>query len=365
MRRTRTERTLTSRLLLALALSAFSLRAAAQPADTSAAPLPASGDGERKAAREHFARGVSLAKKRDYGPALAEFRLAYAASPHFSVLYNIGQALTLLERPSEAISTLEGYLEQGGDRITPARRREVHETLERLRARTGTIELTVVPDGAELWLDDQPLGRSPLAEPLRVDPGSHRIRAALGPGSERELVLDVAAQQVEPAHLELTPPRPPAAPVPLSEAPPVAPPPAPPPAPPLEARRSSPLATAPSLLKQPDHSTRRTIGYLVAGAGLALAGGAVAHYAWNRGRYEDWQAERNAFYLDPTERHREAANGLARSIPAASVVTVALAIGAGVALGTGTLLVLTSAPSPYAATGTGSQGALLRLRGEF
>ena len=99
---------------LALALCAAALTPARQ----------AQGDQtqERALARGHFNRGVELAKAGSYEPALAEFERAYQISPHFSVLYNIGQAELALERPRPAGETLRRYLLEGGEQIDPARR---------------------------------------------------------------------------------------------------------------------------------------------------------------------------------------------------------------------------------------------------
>jgi hypothetical protein len=85
---------------------------------------------------------------------------------------------------------------------------------------------------------------------------------------------------------------------------------------------------------------------------------------WNRDRYEAWQSRRNDYYRDPTDQHREAANSLANSIPAASVVTVGLAVAAGVALGTGAVLVFSSGPST-ASPSSQAREAFMSLRGEF
>src|SRR6185369_7607888 len=69
---------------------------------------------ERVAARQHFAKGVALAKQRAYANALSEFQQAYAAVPHFSVLYNIGQAQIALGQSAQAVATLQRYLDEGG-----------------------------------------------------------------------------------------------------------------------------------------------------------------------------------------------------------------------------------------------------------
>ena len=114
----------------------------------------------------------------------------------------------------------------------------------------------------------------------------------------------------------------------------------------------------------PEHPTRRAVGYVLGAAGLALSAAAVSHYLWNRNRYDEWQSRTNAYYMDPTDQRRESANSLARSIPAASAVTVALAVGAGVALGTGAVLLISSSPSSNA-NGAQARGTFIRVEGAF
>ncbi|HEX2673510.1 MAG TPA: tetratricopeptide repeat protein, partial [Polyangiaceae bacterium] len=94
-------------------LALTSAPASAEPADA------------RAEARSHFDQGVGLARRQAYAEALAEFERAYQIFPHFSVQYNIGQALVALGRPTEAIVALTRYLEEGGANIEPARRQEV------------------------------------------------------------------------------------------------------------------------------------------------------------------------------------------------------------------------------------------------
>src|SRR5437016_3560393 len=74
-------------------------------------------DDSRDAARTHYARGLELAGQGAFEAALQEFSEAYAVSPQFTVLYNIGQAEVALGRPIEAIGTFSEYLHDGQERV--------------------------------------------------------------------------------------------------------------------------------------------------------------------------------------------------------------------------------------------------------
>jgi hypothetical protein len=106
------------------------------------------------------------------------------------------------------------------------------------------------------------------------------------------------------------------------------------------------------------------LAYVVGAAGLALAGGAVAHYWWNRDRYQEWRGKYTAYYDDPIEPNRRDTNALSDSIDRASAVTVVLAIGAGVALGTSGVLWITSRPPSPAEHGRRLE-PFVNLQGTF
>src|SRR5260370_32845299 len=146
--------------VLALTLAAASSNAAAQ-------------SDSRTEARVHFEKGVSAFVERRYSDAAQEFDLAYAISPAFQVLYNIGQVNVALERHVLAVRAFEAYLTNGGSAILSDRRSQVEAELEKQRAFVGRLKLNVWPQGADVSLDGEPLGRSPVNTPVVVAPGSH------------------------------------------------------------------------------------------------------------------------------------------------------------------------------------------------
>ncbi|HYP98673.1 MAG TPA: hypothetical protein VER96_08365 [Polyangiaceae bacterium] len=342
MRRTRIER---AALCLALATALTLTQASARAADA------------RTEARTHFDQGVGLARQRAYAEALTEFERAYQIFPHYTVQYNIGQALIALNRPTEATLALTRYLDEGGANIEPRRRQEVEATIASELAKTSTLEITVDVTGALITIDDKPNGHSPLTSPIRVDSGTHRIVATLDSGERRETSVDAKAGQSVQAHLNFGA-QTLAAPAALL---------APEPAQPSPVTPALVAATPPQPEPAPtsQRSTQKTLGYIVGATGIALTGAAAAHFFWNRARHEEWQSRYNAYYNDPTDQNRESANSLATSVSNASAVTVGLAIGAGVALGTGAVLLLTSSSSVSASGTVGAGGPFMTLRGKF
>lgn len=126
-----------------------------------------------KEAGKHFNRGVALYSETDYHAALVEFRRAYEIAPNPAVLYNIGQAYFQLQNYASALVTLQRYLNESG--AAAAHRREVEQTLETLQSRVGKVAVTSNLADCDVLVDDEPAGRTPLAEPILVSIGRRKI----------------------------------------------------------------------------------------------------------------------------------------------------------------------------------------------
>ncbi|RYE93362.1 MAG: PEGA domain-containing protein [Myxococcales bacterium] len=161
--------------------------ALAPPVAAQPAPAPAKAE-----ALQRFNRGVELSREGDARAALVEFRRAYELLPNYRVLYNIGQVSYELQDYVTALRSFEEYLAGGGAEISKKRRAEVDRELEKLRPRVATAAVSASVEGAEVSVDDVPVGRAPLAEPLRLNPGKHRV-TAVAPGKQGAAqTIDVA-----------------------------------------------------------------------------------------------------------------------------------------------------------------------------
>ncbi|WP_437968302.1 hypothetical protein WMF04_02940 [Sorangium sp. So ce260] len=184
----------TSRALaLVAAAVVFGLqgRALARPAD------------ETVEADARFRRGVELYKEADYGAALTEFRRAYALAPAYQVLYNVAGACYQLKDYACALRAFERYLTDGGAQIAADRRAEVERDIAVLRGRVAAVALSTSVPGVEIAVDDVPVGRTPLAEPLLMSAGRRRIVAAAAGRPAVTRVIDVAGGDRVELRLEI------------------------------------------------------------------------------------------------------------------------------------------------------------------
>jgi tetratricopeptide (TPR) repeat protein len=169
-------------------LLAFATASAASPAfaqgEATEGPAPAAPQqpaatdpsaAAKEEARQRFDQGLALFEDGDFRLALIEFERAYALVPDYRVLYNIAQVNIQLGRYAKARSALEEYVEKAGTALPESRAAGVKDDLKMLAARTAHLSITSNPAGAEIILDDTIVGTSPLAEPLLVEAGEHRV----------------------------------------------------------------------------------------------------------------------------------------------------------------------------------------------
>jgi tetratricopeptide (TPR) repeat protein len=166
--------------VLALCLATLACSAAAAQESPAAA---------RDAGR-HFQRGVTLYAEADYRAALVEFRRAYAIAPHAAVLYNVGEAQYQLQDYASALTTFERYLAESTPNDT--RRTEVEATVETLRSRVGHVTIVTLPPGADITIDDQATGKTPIDRPVLVSIGRRKVVATIPGRPPVTRTVDVA-----------------------------------------------------------------------------------------------------------------------------------------------------------------------------
>ena len=297
---------------------------------------PSRAEDPRTAAADHYARGTELANQGLYAAALEQFDAAYTASPHFAVLYNIGQSQMALGRPLEAIEALTKYLRDGSDQVPLSRREQVQAQIGLLESRLAELSISADRVGAIIRVDGHDVGSTPLFQPIRLAAGTHTVTAALPNGPQ--LTRDIPLRESERLSVELTfgilPPRAaPAAAIP--EAPDTSS-----PAGPL--LLSAPAGPPPEPWYFHGKTMRRT-AYVLAGVGVLSAGAALGVYLSKRGQYDDWQSGNatlqgytpgSATYMAQASSN----NALAGSLTSANQAIIGLSVAGSVLVAAGVTL---------------------------
>jgi hypothetical protein len=156
-------------------------------------------------ARSHFKLGVDFYRERNFRAALIEFERAYADSPHYKLLYNLGQASLELQEYANAIDYLSRYLAEGGSEISDERTAEVKQTIKYLESRIAYVTISTNEVGVEIYVDDSLVGKSPMIEPVRVGAGRHKFSAVREDGQPVERRIDVAAGDKREVRLDFAP----------------------------------------------------------------------------------------------------------------------------------------------------------------
>lgn len=146
-------------------------------------------------ARTEYQAGTVLFGDGDFATALQKFKTAQAKQNDPRLLYNMASAEKSLRHYATSAKLLRRYLAEGGVLITPEDRRDAEDLVKVIDALTLPVTINVSESGAQVFLDDELLGVSPLVSDAVVDVGQRKLRAQKD--GFRTLVTPV---QIGPAH---------------------------------------------------------------------------------------------------------------------------------------------------------------------
>jgi len=167
-----------------------------------AAPARAQDDVTLSMARERFKEGVTYFDKKDFAKARVAFLQAYALKKHPAVLLNLAQSELRSGHEADAAQHFAQYLREHKD-ASESERQSAETGLSAAKALVGEVAVDVEPSGAEVSVDGEAVGSSPLPSALFLAPGSHRI-GARKEGKTSSVEVSVAAGQSTRASLKLT-----------------------------------------------------------------------------------------------------------------------------------------------------------------
>ena len=145
----------------------------AAPAPEAPAPAPAPTP-EDDAARRHFEQAVALFNEGNFSAALAEFEQAYKLRPAPFVLYNIGLTQKALFRYTDAIASLQRFLDESQN-LAPEKRAEATQIITEMKALLADVTLEITPPNATISVDGRVVGQSPLGKPVAIAAGAHKL----------------------------------------------------------------------------------------------------------------------------------------------------------------------------------------------
>jgi hypothetical protein len=133
---------------------------------------------------------------------------AWGIAPSFKIACNIGRIESLLKGMRAAAEFLTICREQKPPIRTPeeqARDKRAEEDLTKALTHVASLQIEVSEPGAEVFVDDTALGRSPLPRAVFVEPGRHRVRATLEGREAAAVEVDGRAGASIPVRLSFQP----------------------------------------------------------------------------------------------------------------------------------------------------------------
>ena len=112
----------------------------------------------------------------DYEGALVKFQKAFDSSGDLRLLWNMAVCEKNLRHYAAVLKLLERYKREGEASMTQLQRSEVNEVLQTVRMLISSARIKVSEPGASVFVDEKPVGTTPLKEPVLVDLGQRRIR---------------------------------------------------------------------------------------------------------------------------------------------------------------------------------------------
>jgi hypothetical protein len=157
-------------------------------------------------ARAAFEEGTSLFKRGRYADSRAAFERAVSLGGDVRVLFNVAVCEKELGHYARAVARLRESLARGGSDLPQSYREQVDDSIALFLPFVGQLVVDTSQPGALVYLDGQPLGRTPLASPIEVDVGAHLVAAREDGFVEASQQVDVPRNGIT-VHLVLAPAR--------------------------------------------------------------------------------------------------------------------------------------------------------------
>ncbi len=161
--------------------------------------------------KNEYEAGKVLFEDRDYTTALLKFQDIYGKTKETRLLWNIAACLKNLRHYAKALDALRQFIDRG-DKLAPQELKDARDVMGAIEPFTTSVTFKVSEADAEVSLDDEMIGRSPLPQALVLDIGMRRLRAKkagfrlfdkeIAIGGAKDATVDVTLEK-SGGHLEL------------------------------------------------------------------------------------------------------------------------------------------------------------------
>ncbi|CAN91177.1 putative nucleotide-binding protein [Sorangium cellulosum So ce56] len=174
---------------------------AAAPAKAAPAPAPsAPGEAASAPARERlsgearadYESGKALFHNGDFASAFLKFQSAYESSKDARLLWNMIACTSKMHRYSQLLALVERLKQEDRGVLLPEDWATIAEVERKASALVGHLDIAASERDAEVTIDGEPIGKTPLPGKVIVDAGTRRIRV-FKPGFKEHLRAESVA----------------------------------------------------------------------------------------------------------------------------------------------------------------------------
>lgn len=159
--------------------------------------------GDSQRADDLFRKGRVAIQHNRFPDALEALTEAWALKHTYDIAGLLGQSELELGRHRDSAEHLAFCLRNFPAKEPRAARRRIEELLNRAKQQVAEVKISIDPPGAEVAVDGNSVGRSPVELPVFLVPGEHRISAELSGYTAASRTVSVAAGRSESVSLEL------------------------------------------------------------------------------------------------------------------------------------------------------------------
>lgn len=149
------------------------------PMAAQTAPAPTGNESPEERAMALFRKGIEAHKLGQLVEAEGYYRSAFELKKSYDIAGNLGDVELKLGKTRDAAEHLSFTIRNFPLTGKPELRDRMQKALSEARQQVGAIRVGVNVDRADIFIDGQKIGQSPLGEEYFVDPGAHSFEARL------------------------------------------------------------------------------------------------------------------------------------------------------------------------------------------
>jgi hypothetical protein len=160
------------------------------------APVPTLAESLTGDAKTDYEAAKIYFNDKDYGRAYLKFQSAYDRSKDGRLLWNMAACQKEQRKYGKVVPLVEQYIKERGDKLTPQEKESAEALLAAIRPGVTTVKVDVSEPEAEIYLDGELIGKSPMTVGVLTDLGPHKLAVKKASFDDFEQPLNAGADSV-------------------------------------------------------------------------------------------------------------------------------------------------------------------------